>query len=168
MKLVFVDTETTGLDPDRHHIWELAIIVRGDDGDTEHVLQLPADLSTADPAALRIGRFYDRHQWPETGEGVREAAAMAARMLDGATLIGAVPSFDAAFVDRWLRTNGQCPTWHHRLRCVETLTAAHLHRPDLGGLAECCEALGIVNAAEHTALGDARAARDIWDAVMGS
>lgn len=26
--LAFVDTETTGLDPDRHEIWEVALIVR--------------------------------------------------------------------------------------------------------------------------------------------
>lgn len=87
MKLAFVDTETTGLDPDRHEIWEVALIVREEvepepreiierDGpeivgrtlesqprrmiDTEYVWQLPVDLARADLIALNIGRFHER------------------------------------------------------------------------------------------------------------
>lgn len=56
--------------------------------------------------------------------------------------------------------------WSHRLRCVETLTAGHLGR-EIGGLSDCAAALGIDTPAAHTALGDARTARAIWDAILG-
>lgn len=86
-KLAIIDTETTGLDPDRHEIWEVALIVRETldvepgvlveyaDGevvgrteipnpprvvDTEYVWQLPVDLAKADLIALNIGRFHER------------------------------------------------------------------------------------------------------------
>jgi DNA polymerase III epsilon subunit-like protein len=166
MSLAFIDIETTGLDPDRHLMWELAIIRRTAEVDSEFVWQFGVDLSQADSAAFRISHFYDRFGNIVGEYRVAEVARMVAKLLDGVTLIGAVPSFDAGFIGPWLRANGQCPTWHHRLRCVETLTAGHLRNPDLGGLAGCCKALGIEQSGEHTALGDARAARDVWDHVM--
>lgn len=72
MKLCFVDTETTGLDAERHEIWEIGMIVReplepntdtNEYLETEYVWQLPVDLTLADPIALNIGRFHDR-RWP--------------------------------------------------------------------------------------------------------
>lgn len=188
MTVAFIDCETTGLDSARHEMWELAIILRRSKDDVEYLWQFRTDLSTADPAALRIGRYYERYRVQDligtfgveamqlsgpgagpggTGGRQEDTAAQIAWLLDGATLVGAVPSFDAAFLDRWLRRHGQCPTWHHRLRCVETLTAGHLRNPAIGGLKDCCSALGIVQEGEHTALGDARAARDIWDHIVG-
>lgn len=186
--LVFLDLESTGLDPDRHEPRQIAVVVRGhrDPGsDGEWVWQLKPDLELADPAALRIGRYYAREQvsphggtgrllaspWLERGTEPSSARAVAERLavlLDGAYLIGAVPSFDAGFLDRLLRRNAQCPTWHYRLVCVETLTAGHFGRL-VGGLADCARELGVPVDPEvaHTALGDARLARDIYDAVMG-
>ena len=64
---VFIDTETTGLDPDRHAIWEVALITP--DGN-EHVWQFPVDEMSADPFALDIGRYWDR-RWPD---GIQEVA----------------------------------------------------------------------------------------------
>jgi hypothetical protein len=58
MSLAFIDTETTGLDPDRHEIWEIALIV----DDQEYQWFLPVDLGKADPIALNIGRFHERYR----------------------------------------------------------------------------------------------------------
>lgn len=79
--LCFIDTETTGLDPDRHEIWEVACIIRtyveGEDlekvqesagdlgvvaafGESRYVWQLPVDLGRADTIALNIGHFHER------------------------------------------------------------------------------------------------------------
>jgi hypothetical protein len=69
--LIFLDTETTGLDPDFHQIWEVGAI----EGDgTEHHWFLPVDLGFrrnfpsnertgigADLIALNIGGFFDRY-----------------------------------------------------------------------------------------------------------
>lgn len=93
-KLAFIDTETTGLDPDRHEIWEVALIVRevglpgdvktatGPDGeqysDTEYVWQLPVHLATADLIALNIGRYHER-RWPLRDLGSDGSKALAIR-----------------------------------------------------------------------------------------
>ena len=57
MTLAFIDTETTGLDPDRHSIWEVGLITP--DGD-EHLWQFPVEEMSADPFALEIGRYWER------------------------------------------------------------------------------------------------------------
>ena len=65
--IAFVDCETTGLDPDQHQIWEVALITPDA---REHVWQFPVDEMTADPFALNIGRYWDRC-WPA---GIREVS----------------------------------------------------------------------------------------------
>lgn len=107
----------------------------------------------------------------------------------GAHLIGAVPNFDAEVLAARMRAHGICPSWHYHLICVETLAAGWLHRHAAvlelreqkieGARLRACAAppwksdelaaeLGvrISNDEErHTALGDARWARDIYDAA---
>lgn len=138
-----MDTETTGLDPERHQIWELALIYDGH----QIEYQLPVDLAVADPTGLRVGRFYERRhaitptadslsglcrvrydgkdKWT-TGLPASYHAATVARILDGRHLVGAVPSFDAAFLLRWLNQHGQAATWHYHLIDVEVLAVGYL------------------------------------------
>lgn len=151
MTVVIVDLETTGLDPDRHHIWEVAVIVRDHrtphyDGEWHYMMR--PNLSAADPAALRVGRYYERapkvladplvqayvldrpftaHAHTPSGPVARMAvAARLAMLLDDAALVGCNPTFDAAFLSRFLRAHGQSPTWHHRLVDVYSLAAGYL------------------------------------------
>ncbi len=205
-KLAFVDTETTGLDPNHHQIWELAIITESDDDPpTEYAWQLPVDLSRADPSGLRVGRFYERrwpiaglsgiaklHQvlwngkekWESAGLPVGYTAETVATLLDGAHMVGAVPSFDASFLGPWLRAHGQCPTFHYHLVDVEALAAGWLagristhpdwrdpddvHSPPWNS-GDLSRAVGVdpEDFDRHTALGDARWARAIYKAVVG-
>jgi len=211
--LVFLDTETTGLDPDRHAIWELACIVADHPDESyngEWLWQIKPDLTVADPTALRIGQYYRRNQlwraeprravilaspwwtdkqrdvpYPSEGTTVVDIARVLARMLDGAHMVGAVPSFDAAFLTRFLRAYGQAATWHHHLVDVEALAVGALAtRPEGRHLLSAAEALALSRQPwdsnelshavgvepkdfdRHTALGDARWARAIYDAVM--
>lgn len=188
-RLAFVDTETTGLDPERHQVWELAIILRDGDEDQEYAWQLPVDLSCADPTGLRIGRFYERRNvlpgsapvaqrhmvlWPSreewTGAGLplSHTAETVARLLDGAHMVGAVPSFDAAFLTRWLRAHGQAPTWHYHLVDVEALAAGRMQTSPPWNSTDLSLSVGVEpeDFDRHTALGDARWARAIYDAVI--
>lgn len=94
MTLCFIDTETTGLDPVLHEVWEVAVILRGrvvdplvaellehlssppadaastvpvilrEPGDEMYVWQLPVDLARADPMALNVGHFHER-RWEQ-------------------------------------------------------------------------------------------------------
>lgn len=175
----FVDTETTGVHPGRR-AWEVAVIRRDDEGQREWLWQVAdVDLSGADPAGLKVGGFYERHlptARPSVDAGAwitprlrpeAEVAREVEQVTRGAQIVGAVPSFDTITLDAMLRRHRLIPAWHHRLRCVESLTAGHL-RAEIGGLRACAQALEIEvdPQAEHTALGDARTAMAIWDAVM--
>lgn len=207
--LAFLDTETTGLDPDRHEIWEVGLIMRRDDVDTEYVWQLPVDLGRADPIALNIGHFHDR-RWPEPialenrrqaqsgiwSEGGLSRVRLATEHLErwasdfvdltrGAHLVGNVVSFDEERLRRMLRRMGQCPMWHYHLVDVENLAVGWLAAskdpadPPAPTQDKCqppwnSEELSLavgVDPADydrHTALGDARWARDVYDAVIGA
>lgn len=186
--LAFVDTETTGLRPELgHSVWELAIIRRGPDEDpdwweTEHVWQIRPGLTTADPEALDMCGYHQRFRVPpgvdtlwfpqEQREPIpqtfAEAAAQIHRLLDGAYLVGAVPSFDALMLTYFLRGHGLEPAWRHRLVCVENLVAGATHQRIPQGLREAASQVGVWvdPEARHTAMGDARVARDTYDAVM--
>jgi DNA polymerase III epsilon subunit-like protein len=179
--LAFVDTETTGLDPERHEVWEAALILRADDGtETEREWQLPVDLGRADAIALQVGHYYERFDKNHApfGSTTREFAHEFAELTHGAHLVGAVPSFDDAFLKRLLRANGACPGWHYHLVDVEALALGYLagQGENRGPLAlhppwksdDLTRALGINPEAfeKHTALGDARWARAIYDHVM--
>jgi hypothetical protein len=182
--LVFLDTETTSLRPDRR-AWEIGLIVRADH-DAEHHFFVDAgdlDLGNADLGALRVGRFHARHPhstgdmavtiWPEWA-ALREVE----RLTRGAHIVGAVPHFDAEVLAARMRANGLCPSWHYHLIDVEALAFGYLaaaraagEKADLPVLPwssdELSLALGVAPSedARHTALGDARWARDLYDAV---
>lgn len=210
-RLVFVDTETTGLNPYFHEVWEVAVIERKviehdeqptQTVDTEHLFHVKPDLQRADPNALRSCRYYERaadmdrapkplgmtdgqtylDDTPRGGIRWQEPTRVAmtlARLLDGAHIAGAVPSFDAQFLQRFLHKHGQAATWHYHLIDVETLAVGYL-AANTAGCRDCAIDLpwesdflaGELHVkadpeARHTALGDARWARDIYDAVMG-
>lgn len=186
-RLAFVDIETTGLDPDRHEAWEAALILRDDERmDEEHVWMLSVDLSMADAGALRMNHFYDRYPEPGALSVNSSVAQNIAVLTAGAHLVGANPAFDAAFFDRLLSRWGLVPAWHYRLIDVEALAMGYAHGLEDGGivgevvdpdadlatasprgLSTVAAALGITvdQQAKHTAIGDARVARDVYDIV---
>jgi DNA polymerase III epsilon subunit-like protein len=199
MTVAFINTETTGLDPDRHEIWEVGLILP--DG-TEREWQLPVDLSRADPMALNIGLFHERRaKSMGVAPGVLRngvttstpsLAVFATDFVDltrGLHLVGAVVSFDTDRLWRLLRANGQCPMWHYHVIDVEALAAGWLKgRQAIGALypetVRASDVIGYgrppwnsndlsravgVNPEDfdrHTALGDARWAKAMYEAVM--
>jgi len=163
--VVFVDLETTGLDPDRgHELYEIALIEA--DG-AEHCWWVKPNLEHADPTSLRVGRYYQR--LPSKVDRPERVAREVARLTAGMHLVGACPWFDAGMLKAFLRRHGQAPAWHHRHRCVESLAMGKLGH-DVEGQRAAAEALGLVvpEGDHHTAIGDARVARGIWIAVMGA
>lgn len=176
--LAFLDTETTGLDPDRHEIWDLAYIIDGE----EKVFEMDPDLSKADPFALDIGRFYERRpRWhgdipdPDcTAAGNGWVALQVAHDLKGRHIVGAVPSFDDAFLKRFMAKHQLPVTWHYHLIDVETLAVGFLAFE--GGamtLPWNSEVLSLAVGVDplqferHTALGDARWAKAIYEKIVG-
>lgn len=169
MTVAFLDIETSGLDPARHALWELALIVDGD----EFVFHLNLHIANAEPSALRLNRFYERvfateraWEWDDP-RGVAEIVAVATA---GRHLVGAAPWFDAGFLEPFLRRYGHCPAWHHRLICVETYAAGHHGWPLPKSLRDTATELGIITPDDdrHTAIGDARTAKLIYDTLVGT
>jgi len=184
-KLVFIDTETTSLRPDRR-AWEIGMVCRSEGGpDAEYswFVDIPdLDMGNADSFSLKIGNFYDRHPATQFGGGVDsttsrvtvlpEVAAMAGveRLTRGAILIGAVPNFDADVLGTRMRAYGILPSWHYHLCDVETLAAGAKKLTPPWSFDAVLELYGLTYDEQdrHTALGDARMARDLYDAILGA
>lgn len=184
MTVVFLDTETTSLRHDRR-AWEIGLIVRDEayigheQAGTEHSWFVDLDdldLGNADLMSLKIGRFFDRHPDVIGRESSRsprsESEAMVlpevAAYLHDATIVGAVPWFDTDVLGQRMRAHGICPSWHYHLVDVETLAAGALKMPPPWDFDSLLAAYGLTydEADRHTALGDARIVRDLYDAVL--
>lgn len=198
-----VDTETTALEPDyvagSGVIWELALIERPPfpRSRVEHLWRMEPDASKADRDSLRVGRYYERtermkhrdlleHDIARTpanrGGYWSHPPALAlhiAQVLNDATLICSVPTFDVGFLAAFLRANKQAPTWHYRVRDFASIAYGYLRARDneLGdawagldaGTDDFARALGVdpFNYERHTALGDCRLVADALDVVEG-
>jgi len=192
--LCFIDTETTGVHPDRR-VWEVAMIRRDQEGEFEWLLQITdVDLSNADPFGLKIGGFYERHVsitggWETSPADVMmfrteaEVAKTVEKITRGAHLVGAVPNFDADCLDKMLRRHKLIPAWHYHLIDVEAMAVGYLNAKVAAGevfadevftppwnsddLSRDCGVLPPSDEERHTALGDARWAMRWYDAMTG-
>lgn len=178
MTIVFIDTETTSLRHDRR-AWEIALIVRHDgQPDQEHtwfIDTVDLDLGNADLMSLKVGRFFERH--PQMGgnepglfafEDESVVLGYVEALTRGAFLVGAVPNFDADVLGQRMRAHGICPSWHYHLVDVETLAAGALRLAPPWDFDSILDAYGLMydETDRHTALGDARMARDLYDDVL--
>jgi hypothetical protein len=176
---VFLDTETTSLDAVTGEIWEVGMVSRYPDGtETENAWALPVTLEHADPIALSIGRFHERHpqgneteslDWHDTCSLDRFVSYFA-ELTHGAHLVGNVISFDEERLRGLLRAHGVMPSWHYHLVDVEAMAAGKLGIDPPWDSADLCAALGVDMPTEwerHTALGDAKWAMRMYDAVIG-
>jgi hypothetical protein len=174
--IAFVDCETTSLRPDRR-AWEIAVIFR-QPGQPDHeqswmIEKDHLDLGEADLQSLKVGGFFDRH-----GQGrlFDESTALSAveQLTRGAILMGSNPSFDAETLATRMRFNGICPSWHYHLEDVPTLATGWLYgRGDALPATWKSDAISLSCGVDpagyerHTALGDCRWMRDLFDVVTG-
>lgn len=168
-RLVFIDTEATGLDHRVHQLTEVSWIVRYADGSEATRQYFPEHtLDGAEPDALRLTHYEDRiAPQPKV-----PAAVWLTQLLedaDGAFLVGAVPDFDARHLQLMCQRVGLEPTWDHHLLDVETLALPLLSDVPDGprSLARTVRALGLEHddAQAHGALYDARQAMAVYDRV---
>lgn len=123
---VFIDTETLGLDPRIHPVWEVAAIA----DDLEFVWHLDLkghQMLAADPMAVQISGFDKRY--PPAGERtpVDVFLDQFLALTAGRHLCGAVVSFDEERLRRLAWEWGRTPSWHYHLIDVEALAVGFLH-----------------------------------------
>lgn len=178
--IVFMDTETLGLDIDAP-IWEFAAIRRTPEGaETQLHIQIHhhADQWLTGPGALPEefaadyrARFDVSHAWIPSG-----AARAIATFLSGRPhIIGAVPSFDTARISHQLLRPARIPDpWHYHLIDVENVVAGYLAGrgelfPPPWKSDQLSAAVGVDPEMfdRHTAMGDVLWTRAQWDAVIG-
>ena len=174
--MIVVDIESTGLDPAIHVPIEIAAINTAT-GEELYIAPnvYPENWANADPAALAINRYFERRVFDHIGstDAEHENAELLAQWLDGNTLAGSNPRFDLGMIAVWFTRFNLKPTAHHRLADLSAYAAGALSIPltELPGLSEVCALLGVTPPIEsgrlpdHTAMGDARATLDCFDAL---
>lgn len=208
--LAFCDVETVRLGTEHGPaLWECAIILRDNSGDTTYLWQVRPNLEHAEARALQTGGYYERCRVADkpAGSGVvlagpklpkgryatRQARLIAtdmAKLLDGVLIVGANPWFDAGHIGAFLREHEQALAADYHLRDIGSVADGYIagynmangnlrfcghdvpppmEGPKSGKLSDVAAAMGFSPADwdPHTALGDARLARALWDAVHG-
>ena len=173
-RVVFLDTETTGLDPAVEEVFEVAVIC-GQTGD-EFVARLeprPHTVASMHPKAVEVNRYHERTSDPGWRWSSPHATADTLRKyLHGAHIVGAVPDFDTRFLTAWYKQMGQdVPRWHYHLIDIENLAYGWMMREPLTAqernelaslpinsdrLSQMCGVDPVPDDERHTALGDAR------------
>ena len=183
--LVFLDTETTGLDPYRDDIWDIAWITVDDQGRNEHQLYVQHDANKAVQLPAEFRADWARRYDATTAVPPFQMVKMLLDTIAGkAHLIGACPWFDQEFLRITFDAAGDTFPWHYHLVDVEALAVGALAKqaepfsdqhayPPLQPPWESDQlsrAIGVDpdEFDRHTALGDARWAEAMYNTIMSS
>lgn len=173
-RLIFLDTETTSLDRYTRRIWDIAYIIRDPDmDDVEQQFFLDPDLIDANQVSLKIGGYYQRHpnfspdrEGPFLTSTNTLVRTVALDFMD-AIIIGAVPSFDEETLAHLFYEKGKPITWHYHLMDIESFAAGRIGRQPPWDFDKLLAYYGLAYGQDrHTALGDARMVRDLYDKVL--
>lgn len=170
MTYTFLDIETSGLDPRRDYIIEVAML-RWPERD-HVVFALPFDPGDADEQALEINKYWER----EEELARREVTLRGANVnflwgLKDRVVVGNNVQFDLRFIEQWLIDFGATDTtpWHYHPVDIKALVAGRDWRGyhDLGlppwSTADIARASGVALPANaHSAYADAKWNRDVF------
>lgn len=123
--LVFLDTETTGLDPEHHEIIEIcmsklspevAATIECPERHGLYFLTLPMRPDLIDPKAIAINGF-NMDEWIAKGATeFAEVADQIADFMEGCTLVGFNPWFDLRFLFKSIwRSTGRIPEFNYHV-----------------------------------------------------
>lgn len=166
--LAFIDTESTGLDPDEHELISIgAVLVRQDWSGEKPAFQIaeefelkikPERIEDADRVSLRVNK-YDPADWV-FAYTLPEAMKILSEKTKDAIMVSHNVAFDYMFLEKAFRTTGVENKMHYHKLDTISIAFAKLHgRGDINqfSLRSLCEKFGIENKSAHTALSDARA-----------
>ena len=158
--LIFLDTETTGLDPEKHDVWEIAWAVN--DGPIRSVI-LPHSIVKADIKALNMNGYWDRVPGhfpdPETYDITIRG------ILEGNTLVCANPTFDRMFL--WRRWGYE--PYHYRSIDIESMALLCFEWERPRGLKDIVDELNSrvydIDKPDHSAAKDVEVLRACYKAI---
>lgn len=162
--IVYLDTETTGLDPDIHEVWEAAWAAGLEP--IQSTILAHSGVSAAEDA-LRVNGYFERAGYRYRSDQTTTAEAALIKAVTDVTICCANPAFDAAFLRaRW----GRAP-WKFRLLDIEAyaMGAFGWHEPrGLAAIATELRARGVlIPVPDHTAAGDVATLRACHLALVG-
>ncbi len=176
--LAFIDVETTGLDPRRHEIIDLGVVLarqvpqKGKGpallaiGEYEYKV-IPERLADADPESLKING-YTPEKWAGA-KPLKEVMEDFAKRTQGASFVAHNMVFDIEFVQQAFYAAGVKNLMHyHRIDTISMAFAKLYHDPKVEkfSLRFLCEYFGIKNENAHTALSDARATFELYQKLL--
>ena len=171
--LLFVDTETTGLDASKHELLEVAAIRTTPDAKTiistfEAKLK-PLHLETAEPKALQINGYVPE-QWTDDLCMAPELVADALQKMAGdSVLVGQNVSFDEGFLSPLFTRLGMRPPWgYHKVDTVSLAWPLYINNAELPGISleKLCRFLGVTSLPTHRAAADVEACRQVYLKLM--
>jgi len=166
MRLAFLDVETTGLDPTKHEIIEIAIIVE-EGGEIKEIFETkikPQNLERASPEALEINGYNKNPKAWDSAPNFSEVGHLIAKTLKGCVLVGHNVGFDEEFIKIMMTRNGmreRIP--YHK---IDTVTLVFEHLKPLGlqrvSLDSIRDFLGWSKFGAHTAMKDVEDTRRLF------
>lgn len=161
MAVFVLDVETTGLDPRRHRIIEVALIELDDAGRTvsEWATIVRPGGGEVDAEALRVNGI----RWDQLEAAPSEtyvARRLAQWLLPDATIIAHHAPFDLGFLHFLFARHG-LPSWSGDFICTRTAFGVLVpgHKRSLHHVAAY---FGVTIEGRHRALGDARATAEVY------
>jgi DNA polymerase III epsilon subunit-like protein len=167
MKLAFIDTETTGLDPKTSVMLEFAAIVveNGIEAVRYETKIKPTteELALAHPKALEVNGYTDE-AWVDAPT-IEKVAPYIGAVLDGCVLVGHNVAFDETMLKAHLNAYGiEEDIPYHK---IDTITLAYEHLTPLGlksaSLDRVRDFLGWSKDGAHTAMKDVEDAKRLFD-----
>ncbi len=176
-KLAFIDIESTGLDPERHEIIQIGVVVATQEWvDGKPSFQVveefeikvkPERIEDADKSALKING-YNEADWTEAST-LPEAMKIFSDKTADTIMVAHNVVFDYCFLNKAFYITGEDNRMHyHKLDTISIAFAKLYLNEDVDrfSLQYICDHFGIVNEKAHTALSDSRATFELYQKLM--
>lgn len=166
MRLAFIDTETTGLNPGEHVVIEFACIIHDDYGEIERfetrIKPTPDEISRAHPKALEVNG-YTPEKW-EDAPSIEEVGPRIVEILRDSVLVGHNIPFDESMIKAHLSSRGIKGRIPHRKIDTQALVIEHLFPLGLerASMDSVRDFLGWDKEGAHTAMKDVEDTKNLF------
>tara|TARA_B100001765_G_C19485720_1_gene331172 strand:+ start:340 stop:879 length:540 start_codon:yes stop_codon:yes gene_type:complete len=173
-KLAFIDTETTGFDPEHQEIIEVGcVIVEQNNGQLGNIVDefelkiKPEKLENASAEALSVNG-YNEAEWL-FAMSLEQAMQTFAEKTKDCIFVAHNAAFDWAFIQKAFSLTGvENKLFYAKIDTISFAYAKLHNKTDVAryNLGALCERYGITNERAHTALADARATYELYGKLL--